>query len=74
MLALAQRAEVAYTALVSVSVEPPEALAALRAGMGARWPLLSDEFRTAQSELDLLEHTDTEHRPSCRRSSSCTPT
>ncbi|MEJ7745015.1 MAG: redoxin domain-containing protein [Nocardioidaceae bacterium] len=74
MLALAQRAEVAYTALVSVSVEPPEALAALRAGMGARWPFLSDEFRTAQSELDLLEHTDTEHRPSCRRSSSCTPT
>jgi len=63
LLALAERAEVAYTALVSVSVEPPAIQAALRAGMGARWPFLSDQDRTAQAELDLLEHTDTEHRP-----------
>ena len=61
LLALAERADVAYTALVSVSVEPTQA--ALRAGMGARWPLLSDQGRTAQAELDLLEHTDTEHHP-----------
>ncbi|MEJ7742734.1 MAG: redoxin domain-containing protein [Nocardioidaceae bacterium] len=67
LLALAERAEVAYTALVSVSVEPPEVQAALRAGMGARWPFLSDQDRTAQAELDLLEHTDTEHHP-------CVPT
>ena len=63
LLALAERAEVAYTALVSVSVEPPAIQAALRAGMGARWPFLSDQTRTAQTELDLLEHTDTEHHP-----------
>ncbi len=63
LLALAERAEVAYTALVSVSVEPPAMQAALRAGMGARWPFLSDQGRTAQAELDLLEHTDTEHHP-----------
>ncbi len=63
LLALAERAEVAYTALVSVSVEPPAIQAAVRAGMGARWPFLSDQGRTAQAELDLLEHTDTEHHP-----------
>jgi len=71
LLALAERAEVAYTALVSVSVEPPAIQAALRAGMGARWPFLSDQDRIAQAELDLLEHTDTEHRRSCRRCGSC---
>ena len=63
LLALTERAEVAYTALVSVSVEPPAIQAALRAGMGARWPFLSDQRRSAQAELDLLEHTDTEHHP-----------
>lgn len=63
MLALAERAEVAYTAMVSVSVEPPQVQAATRAGLGARWPFLSDESRTAQAALDLLEHTDTEHHP-----------
>lgn len=63
LLGLAERAEVAYTGLVSVSVEPPQVQAAVRAGMGARWPFLSDEDRTAQTELDLLEHTDAEHHP-----------
>lgn len=63
LLALAERAEVAYTGLVSVSVEPPPVQAALRAGLGARWPFLSDADRTAQAELELLEHTDTVHRP-----------
>ena len=63
LLALAERAEVAYTAVVSVSVEPPAVQAAVRAGLGARWPFLSDEHRTAQAELDLLEHTDTVHHP-----------
>ncbi len=63
LLALGERAEVAYTGVVSISVDPPDVQAALRAGMGARWPFLSDQDRTAQAELDLLEHTDTEHRP-----------
>ena len=63
LLALAERAEVAYTAVVSVSVEPPAVQAAVRGGLGARWPFLSDEHRVAQTELDLLEHTDTVHRP-----------
>ncbi len=48
---------------MSVSVEPSDVLAALRAGMGARWPFLSDHDRTAQATLDLLESTDTEHHP-----------
>jgi peroxiredoxin len=63
LLALAERAEVAYTAMVSVSVEPPEVLAAVRAGLGARWSFLSDEDRAAQAQLELLEHTDTVHHP-----------
>ena len=63
LLALAERAEVAYTAVASVSVEPPPVQAAVRAGLGARWPFLSDEHRSAQGELDLLEHTDTVHHP-----------
>lgn len=63
LLALAERAEVAYTGIVSVSVEPPEVQAAFRAGLGARWPFLSDVDRSAQAALDLREHTDTEHDP-----------
>lgn len=46
LLALGERAEVAYTGVVSISVDPPDVQAALRAGMGARWPFLSDQDRT----------------------------
>ncbi|CAN5623880.1 hypothetical protein BH24ACT26_BH24ACT26_20160 [soil metagenome] len=55
--------EVAYTRIVSVTVDPPSATAAFRAGLGARWTFLSDEDRRAQSELDLEERTDPLHRP-----------
>ena len=63
LLALQERAEVAYTQVVSVSVEPPEVSAAYRAGLGARWTFLSDTDRVAQDQLGLLETTDTVHRP-----------
>ena len=46
-----------------MSVDPPEVEAAFRAGIGARWPFLSDEFREVQVKLGLLETTDTVHRP-----------
>ena len=71
LLALAERAAVAFTAIVSVSVESSVVQAALGAGMGTRWPFLSDQDRTAQAELDLLEHTDTEHHRMCRPCSCC---
>jgi peroxiredoxin len=34
-------AEVAYSRIISVSVDPPEVSAAFRAGLGARWTFLS---------------------------------
>jgi peroxiredoxin len=55
--------EVAYSRLVSVSVDVPETAAALRAGLGARWTFLSDPDRAVQQELGLREITDTVHNP-----------
>ncbi len=55
--------EVAYTRLVSVSIDEPVALSAFRAGLGARWTFLSDSRRRYVEALELLETTDTEHHP-----------
>lgn len=60
---LQEEADVAYTRMVSVSVDPPAVLAGLRAGLGARWPFLSDEHREWLDVLDLRETTDTTHDP-----------
>jgi peroxiredoxin len=63
LVALQDEVEVAYTRLVSVSVDPPVALSAFRAGLGARWTFLSDQARRYIDELDLREVTDTLYRP-----------
>jgi peroxiredoxin len=63
LLTLQEDAEVAYSRIVSASVDPPEVNAALRAGLGARWTFLSDPDREVQGQLDLLETTDTLHYP-----------
>lgn len=63
LVALQAEAEVAYTRFVSVSVDPPQVSAAFRAGLGARWTFLSDNDRAYLFHLDLLEGTDTVHRP-----------
>ena len=63
LVQLQDQVEVAYTRLISVSVDPPEVEAAFRAGIGARWTFLSDESRELQAQLGLLETTDTVHRP-----------
>jgi peroxiredoxin len=55
--------EVAYSRLISVSVDAAETTAALRAGLGARWTFLSDRERAVQEELGLRESTDTVHDP-----------
>jgi peroxiredoxin len=60
---LQDEAEVAYTRMVSVSVDPPEVSAAFRAGLGARWTFLSDTEREWLRELDLLETADTLNYP-----------
>ncbi|HZT09171.1 MAG TPA: redoxin domain-containing protein [Chloroflexota bacterium] len=54
---------VAYAKIVAVSVDPVEVNAAFRAGLGAKFPILSDAERVVQQELGLLEPTDLRHKP-----------
>ena len=63
LLALQEDAEVAYSRILSVSVDPPEVSAAFRAGLGARWTFLSDPDRHVQTQLRLRETTDTLNDP-----------
>jgi peroxiredoxin len=63
LLALRDDAEVAYSRILSVSVDPPEVNAAFRAGLGARWTFLSDPDRELQTQLRLRETTDTLNDP-----------
>ena len=60
---LQDEAEVAYTRLVSISIDQPVALSAFRAGLGARWTFLSDHGRRYVDDLGLRESTDTVHLP-----------
>ncbi len=55
--------EVAYTRIVVVSIDAPDVQAAFRAGLGARFVFLSDADRRWLHRLDLLEESDTVHRP-----------
>ena len=52
-----------YGRLVAVTVDEPYVNGALRAGLGASFPFLSDEDRAVATELDVLERTDETHRP-----------
>ncbi len=61
--ALQDEFEVAYARIVVVSIDVPEVQAAFRAGLGARFVFLSDGERRWLEQLDLLEETDTVHRP-----------
>lgn len=63
LIALQDEAEVAYTNIVSVSVDPPPVAAAYRAGLGARWTFLSDAERRHTNPLGLREVTDTTNDP-----------
>jgi peroxiredoxin len=63
LTALQDEVEVAYSRIVSVSVDPPEVAAAFRAGLGARWTFLADPDRAVQAELGLRESTDTVNDP-----------
>jgi peroxiredoxin len=58
-----EEVEVAYTRLVSVSIDLPVELSAFRAGLGARWTFLSDHERRYLDDLGLRETTDTVYRP-----------
>jgi peroxiredoxin len=63
LVRLQDEVEVAYTRMVSVSIDPPGELSAFRAGLGARWTFLSDRDRRYMAELGLWETTDTLYRP-----------
>ncbi|HEX6936141.1 MAG TPA: redoxin domain-containing protein [Actinomycetes bacterium] len=63
LVRLQDEMEVAYTRMVSVSIDEPVALSAFRAGLGARWTFLSDSGRTYVDALGLRETTDTLYRP-----------
>ena len=63
LVALQDEAEVAYSGMVSISVDPPQVAAAFRAGIGARWTFLSDSERVWIEELGLRETTDTLNDP-----------
>src|SRR5438477_9522688 len=52
-----------YGRIAVVTVDAPYVNGALRAGLGAQFPFLSDEERRLGEDLDLLELTDAKHRP-----------
>src|ERR687892_533285 len=52
-----------YGAIVAVTVDEPYVNGALRAGLGADFPFLSDQERPVARDLDLLELTDSKHLP-----------
>lgn len=54
---------VAYTQMVTITVDSQQASAGLRLGVGAHWPFLHDEERIVQKDLAIQEYTDPEHDP-----------
>lgn len=63
LVALQDEAEVAYTRMVSISIDTPAVTSAFRAGLGARWTFLCDPDRAYVDTLDLRETTDTMYDP-----------
>lgn len=54
---------VAYTGIVTVTVDDQQGSAGLRLGVGAHWPFLHDEERIIQKDLEIQEYTDPVHDP-----------
>ena len=54
---------VAYTKVVAISVDPPEVARQTKEQLGAHFPILCDDSRHWQKELDLVEYTDQTHKP-----------
>ncbi len=50
-----------YGKLVTVSADSPTVQAAFRAGLGAKWPFLSDERREVIKRIDILDETEGEY-------------
>jgi len=54
---------VAYQRVAAVSVDPPRVLEAFKAGLGAKFPFLSDDDRALTDVLGIAETTDSRHGP-----------
>ena len=52
---LEKECRVAYSKIVAISIDSPEVNGALRNGLGAQFPILSDAERAYQDELTLRE-------------------
>jgi peroxiredoxin len=52
-----------YGRIAVVTIDAPYVNGALRAGLGAAFPFLSDEDRAVAEELGIVELTDEKHRP-----------
>ena len=52
--------KVSFASLVAISTESPVVQAAFRAGLGARWPFLSDEKRELVRQINILDETEGE--------------
>jgi cold shock CspA family protein/peroxiredoxin len=61
LVAFQDELAVSYGKLVAVSVDPPLVNAAFAAGLGARWPFLSDEPRTVIKQINILDETEGEY-------------
>lgn len=63
LVRLQDEVEVAYSRIVSISVDDPVVSSAFRAGLGVRWTFLCDTEHRYVDELGLRETTDTLHNP-----------
>jgi peroxiredoxin len=63
LVAMQEELQREYGRIAVVTVDPPAANGAFRAGLGASFPFLSDERRRVAKQLDLVEETDAKHRP-----------
>jgi peroxiredoxin len=63
LVAFQDAVEVAYSRMLSLSVDPPKVAEAFRFGLQARWTFLCDPERTILERLGLRETTDTYHDP-----------
>jgi peroxiredoxin len=63
LVQLQDQAEVACSRIVSVTLDSHEVIRAFRAGVGARWTILSDAEPAWLQRLDLDEKTDSTNRP-----------
>ena len=63
LAAMQEEIECEYGRIAVVTTSSHEVNGALRAGLGAGFPILSDADRRVAEDLDLVEETDATHRP-----------